>query len=74
MLASYLKSPSLTVLVLAGDATAFAIESVTGTAAPLTWSAGIYRAVEEMTLFTSSGSILNEGKISLTLRERGNAQ
>ncbi|CAI2789126.1 Uncharacterised protein [Serratia ficaria] len=72
MLASYLKSPSLTVLVLAGDASAFAIESVTGSATPVIWSIGIYRSADDMTLFTSSDVILNEGKISLTLRERGN--
>ncbi|HFF9504115.1 TPA: hypothetical protein ACGE99_003791 [Serratia marcescens] len=73
MLASYAESTSLSVLVLAGDASAFAIESITGTATPVTWSAGIYRSADDMTVFTSSGGILNEGKISLTVRERSTA-
>lgn len=73
MLASYAESPSLSALILAGDARVFAIESVTNAGEPVTWSAGIYRASDDMTLFTASGSILNEGKIALTLRERGNA-
>lgn len=70
MLASYSQSSLLTVLVLVGDASAFVIESITGTSAPVAWSAGIYRAADDMTLFTSSGVVLNEGKISIKISER----
>ncbi|EPA9110251.1 hypothetical protein ACQ711_001116 [Serratia liquefaciens] len=73
MLAHYAEKIPLSVLVLAGDARTFAIESITDAAAPVSWSAGIYRTTEDITLFTSSELILNEGKISLTLRERSTA-
>ncbi|OJT38469.1 phage tail protein [Serratia plymuthica] len=70
MLASYVESSNLNVLILAGDASAYAIKSVTNAGEPVIWSTGNYRATEDMTLFTSSGVVLNEGKISIEVTER----
>lgn len=44
---------------------------MTGSAAVIPWSAGVYHLETDMTLFATDESVLNEGIISLTLTQRG---
>ena len=60
-----------TVLTLSGDASLFAIDSTTDSAAVIPWNAGVYHAEIDMTLFMTDEPVLNEGIISLTLTQRG---
>ena len=60
----------LAVLALSGNAASLVLDSITGSAATVSWGDGEYIADIGITIFTAAASVLNEGKISLKLTER----